>query len=72
MGESWQYYDLGHGFCGYAFFEQCPHRMTCAKCNLYTPKDSSKDLMLGADNLQCMLAAIPPADDERAAIDGHP
>ncbi|MFI6290478.1 hypothetical protein ACIBEJ_02780 [Nonomuraea sp. NPDC050790] len=28
--EPWQYYDLGHGFCDYTFFEQCPHRMACA------------------------------------------
>jgi hypothetical protein len=31
-GQPWQYYDLGHGFCSYTFFEQCPHRMACAKC----------------------------------------
>ena len=30
-GERWQYYDLGHGFCSYTFFEQCPHRMACAR-----------------------------------------
>jgi hypothetical protein len=23
-GEPWQYYDLGHGYCTYTFFEQCP------------------------------------------------
>src|SRR5712692_10247473 len=59
-GEPWQYYDLGHGFCSYTFFEQCPHRMACAKCDFYTPKDSSKALLLEAkDNLQRMLAAVP-------------
>jgi Phage integrase family len=68
-GEPWQYYDLGHGFCKYTFFEQCPHRMACAKCDFYTPKDSSKALLLEAkDNLQHMLAAIPLTDDERAAV----
>jgi hypothetical protein len=72
-GEPWQYYDLGHGFCNYTFFEQCPHRMACAKCDFYTPKDSSKALLLEAkDNLQRMLAAVPLTDDERAAVDdGH-
>ena len=30
-GQAWQYYDLGHGFCTYSFFEQCPHRMACAR-----------------------------------------
>ena len=69
-GGPWQYYDLGHGFCSYTFFEQCPHRMACAKCDFYTPKDSSKALLQEAkDNLQRMLAAIPLTDDERAAVD---
>ena len=31
--EPWQHYDLGHGYCAYTFFEQCPHRMACAKCD---------------------------------------
>ena len=58
-GERWQYYDLGHGWCTYTFFEQCPHRMACAKCDFYTPKDSSKALLLEAkDNLQRMLTAV--------------
>jgi hypothetical protein len=69
-GEPWQYYDLGHGLCSYTFFEQCPHRMACAKCDFYTPKDSSKAQLLEAKaNLQRMLTAIPLTDDERAAID---
>ena len=72
-GEPWQYYDLGHGLCSYTFFEQCPHRMACAKCDFYTPKSSSKAQLLEArDNLQRMLASIPLTDDERAAVDdGH-
>ena len=72
-GQPWQHYDLGHGLCSYTFFEQCPHRMACAKCDFYTPKDSSKALLLEAkDNLQRMLAAVPLTDDERAAVDdGH-
>lgn len=69
-GEPWQYYDLGHGFCSYTFFEQCPHRMACARCDFYTPKDSSKALLLEAkDNLQRMLTSIALTDDERAAVD---
>jgi integrase len=72
-GEPWQYYDLGHGLCSYTFFEQCPHRMACAKCDFYTPKSSTKAQLLEAkDNLQRMLTAIPLTDDERAAVDdGH-
>jgi len=69
-GEPWQHYDLGHGFCSYTFFEQCPHRMACARCDSYTPKDSSKALLLEAkDNLQRMLAVVPLTDDERTAVD---
>jgi integrase len=69
-GQPWQHYDLGHGYCGYSFFEQCPHRMACARCDFYTPKDSTKAQLLEAkDNLQHMLASIPLTDDERAAVD---
>ncbi len=69
-GEPWQYYDLGHGYCTYPFFEQCPHRMACARCDFYTPKNTSKGQLLEAkDNLQRMLANVPLTDDERAAVD---
>jgi integrase len=69
-GEPWQYYDLGHGWCTYTFFEQCQHRMACAKCDFYTPKGSSKGQLLEAkENLQKMLANIPLTEDERAAVD---
>jgi integrase len=72
-GEPWQYYDLGHGLCSYTFFEQCPHRMACAKCDFYAPKDSSRAQLLEAKaNLQRMLVSVPLTEDERAAIDdGH-
>ena len=69
-GEPWQYYDLGHGYCTYTFFEQCPHRMACARCDFYTPKDSSKAQLLEAkQNLQRMLASVPLTEDEQAAVD---
>jgi len=69
-GQPWQHYDLGHGYCGYSFFEQCPHRMACARCDFYTPKDSTAAQLLEAkDNLQRMLASIPLTDDERAAVE---
>jgi hypothetical protein len=47
--------------------------MACARCDFYTPKDSSKAQLLEASgNLQRMLATIPLTDDERAAVDdGH-
>ena len=69
-GEPWQHYDLGHGFCSYTFFEQCQHRMACARCDFYTPKNSTKAQLLEAKaNLQRMLATIPLTDDEKAAVD---
>jgi Phage integrase family len=69
-GEAWQHYDLGHGLCSYTFFEQCQHRMACAKCDFYIPKSSSRAQLLEAKaNLQRMLVAIPLTDDEQAAVD---
>ena len=69
-GEPWQHYDLGHGLCSYTFFEKCQHRMACAKCDFYIPKDSSRAQLLQAKaNLQRMLVAIPLTDDEKAAVD---
>jgi hypothetical protein len=29
----WQYFDLGHGYYTYNFFEQCPHRMAWRACD---------------------------------------
>lgn len=69
-GQPWQYYDLGHGYCTYTFFEQCPHRMACARCDFYAPKDSSRGQLLEAQrNLQRMLASVPLTDEEKAAVD---
>ena len=69
-GEPWQYYDLGYGYCTYSFFEQCPHRMACARCDFYVPKDSTRNQLLEAKgNLQRMLATIPLTEEERAAVE---
>jgi site-specific recombinase XerD len=66
-----EFYDLGHGYCTYTFFEQCPHRMACARCDFYLPKDSSQAQLLEAKyGLQRMLVEIPLTDDERAAVEG--
>ncbi|OIJ97520.1 hypothetical protein BIV25_14885 [Streptomyces sp. MUSC 14] len=47
--------------------------MACARCDFYTPKNSSRGQLLEAkENLQKMPASIPLTDDERAAVDdGH-
>ena len=69
-GASWQYFDLGHGFCTYSFFDQCPHRMACARCDFYLPKDSTKAQLLEAHGEPAADAVgIPLTDDERAAVE---
>ena len=69
-GEPWKFYDLGHGYCSYDFFDQCLHRMACAKCAFYIPKESSRAQILeGGAHLQRMLQEIPLTDDERAAVE---
>jgi len=70
-GGPFEFYDLGHGYCSYSFFEQCPHRMACARCDFYLPKPSSGAQLLEAkDGLQRMLVQIPLTDEERAAVEG--
>ena len=69
-GEPWQYYDLGHGYCTYDFFDQCPHRMACAKCSFYLPKEATKALLdEGQANLRRMRQEIRLTDEERAAVE---
>jgi site-specific recombinase XerD len=69
-GGPFEFYDLGHGYCTYAFFEQCPHRMACARCDFYIPKPSSQAQLLEAkDGLQRMLVQIPLTDEERGAVE---
>ena len=68
--EPWKYFDLGHGYCSYDFFDQCPHRMACAKCSFYVPKNTTQSLLLeGKSNLLRMRQEIPLKETELAAID---
>lgn len=68
--EPWKYYHLGHGYGSYDFFEQCPHRMACAKCSFYLPKESSASALLeGKSNLLRMRREIPLTYAEIAALD---
>lgn len=70
-GEPWRFYDLGHGLCSYEFFDQCAHRMACARCDFYRPRESSLVQLLAAkDNILRFLQEIPLTDDERAVVDG--
>lgn len=69
-GEAWKHYDLGHGYCSYDFFDQCRHRMACAKCSFYIPKESSRAQILeGKANLLRLRQEIPLNDDELRAVD---
>lgn len=69
-GKPWKYYDIGHGLCSYDFFDQCPHRMACAKCSFYLPKASSQAQYLeGRQNLLKLMQEIPLTDDEQAAVE---
>lgn len=68
--EAWKFYDLGHGYCTYDFFDQCPHRLACAKCSFYMPKGSTASaLPEGKNNLLRMRQEIPLTDAEAAAVD---
>jgi integrase len=70
-GRPFEFYDLGHGYCTYTFFEQCPHRMACARCDFYLPKESNEAQLLEAkDSLQRMLVQVPLTDTEQAAVEG--
>jgi hypothetical protein len=54
----------------YTFFEQCPHRMACAKCSFYRPKTSAQaQLLEGKANLLRLRQEIPLTEDEQAAVD---
>lgn len=69
QGTPWQYYDLGHGWCTNAYFVECPHRMACAMCAFYVPKESFKDLLLeGKKNLLRLRQEIPLTEDEMTAV----
>jgi integrase len=70
-GEPWRFYDLGHGLCAYEFFDQCAHRMACARCDFYRPRESSLVQLLEAKtNILRLLQEIPLTDDERSVVVG--
>jgi Phage integrase family len=69
-GQPWMYYDLGHGLCTYDYFSQCPHRLACARCDFYIPKQSSRAQMLESKgNLLRLKQEITLTDEEIAAVD---
>lgn len=68
--EAWKFFDLGHGYCTYDFFDQCPHRMACAQCSFYVAKESTRAQMLEAKtNLLKLRQEIPLSEPELAAVE---
>jgi len=59
-----------NGQSTYDFFDQCLHRMACAKCSFYAPKESTQAQLLEAKtNLERMMQEIPLREEERAAVE---
>ena len=68
--EAWKFFDLGHGYCTYDFFDQCLHRMACAKCSFYVAKESTRAQLLEAKtNLLRLRQDIPLSEPELAAVE---
>lgn len=65
-GQPWKYDDLGEGYCTYDFFAKCPHRLACARCPFYLPKQSHAGQLLAVkDGIEQMLEQIDLTDEER-------
>lgn len=70
-GEPWRFYDLGHGLCAYEFFDQCAHRMACARCDFYRPGESDLvQLVTAKSNILRLKQELPLTDEEKAVVDG--
>ena len=68
-GEPWKYYDLGHGYCVNDFWASCAHRMACARCPFYRPKESLADQLLeGQANLLRMLEFVHLTEEEKLLV----
>src|SRR5437667_5824111 len=65
----WKYYDLGHGYCLNDFWAECKHRMACARCPFYRPKESLADQLLeGQANLLRMLEFVQLTEEEKLLV----
>ena len=68
-GETWKYYDLGHGWCTNEFWAECKHRMACARCPFYRPKNSTMDQLIeGKANLVRMLEFVQLTEEEKVLV----
>jgi hypothetical protein len=70
--QPWKYYDLGEGYCSYDFFAKCPHRLACARCPFYVPKQSSRGQLLavreGIDQMLEQLDLTEALEGDREAL----
>lgn len=68
-GADWKWYDLGHGFCANPFWAECPHRMACARCPYYRPKESLKEQLVESQaNLVHMLEFVSLTEEEKLLV----
>ncbi|MCQ9183510.1 tyrosine-type recombinase/integrase [Streptomyces sp. IBSBF 2953] len=68
--QPWKYYDLGDGYCSYDFFAKCPHRLACARCPFYVPKESTRGQLLAVkDGITQMLEQVDLTEAEHDALD---
>ena len=72
QGAPWKYFDLGHGLCANPFYEQCPHRLACARCPFYRPKPSTLEANAEAvahlQQMTRMQQSLTLTEDELAAL----
>jgi len=69
--DNWLHYDLGHGYCNNDFFVHCAHRMACARCTFYVPKESTQAQLLEAKrHLRHMMQTIELTEVEVATVSG--
>jgi hypothetical protein len=67
--EPWKFYDLGHGYCTYEFFDQASI-VWPVRSDFYMPKDSTAALLLeGRTHLLRLLQEIPLGEAEQAAVE---
>ena len=75
-GEPWKFYDLGHGYCTYDFFQQCPHLRACfaelkVRKALYAVRHEKK-LCYRPLGFGMELSARPPARATEEGQDTRP
>jgi hypothetical protein len=63
------YYELGHGLCANPYWQQCPYRMACVRCEFYVPGEQAQ-YVRARQGIRNMLKTIPLTNDEREAADG--